>query len=565
VKNLMKLKASRTPRPLRLALSAVAVIAAAGIVTGQGNAGPAFKADKVPHSRTVTNVTYPSLRHSLLTVKGSQASDKLALRLKDGEPGVLQVDVGDDGSADFDFQRDEIARIAVDARAGDDLVRIDESNGAFTDSIPTALVGGAGNDNLAGGSGREVLFGGAGNDSIDGNGGNDVAVMGAGDDTFVWDPGDGSDTIEGEAGADTMLFNGANVAEQAALSANGNRLSFFRNPGTITMDTHGVEMVDFKALDGADVVTVNDLTGTGVSGVNIDLAGGGDGQADTVIVNGSNRNDTISVNGDASAVAVFGRSTLVAIQHQEPEDELAVNGLGRNDAISAAELAAEAIALILDGGAGNDTLAGAKGIETLRGGDGNDSIDGNGGNDLALLGAGDDTFVWDPGDGSDTIEGEAGADTMLFNGANVAEQVDLSANGNRLRFFRDPGTITMDTDGVERVDFNALGGADEVTVNNLAGTDVSSVNIDLAGTPGGGDGQADTVVVNGTNGNDTVDVSGDADAVTVSGLAATIGVLHPEAANDRLQINTLAGTDTVDPDGLAAGVIQLFVDGVLVA
>ena len=32
----------------------------------------------------------------------------------------------------------------------------------------------------------------------------------------------------------------------------------------------------------------------------------------------------------------------------------------------------------------------------------------------------------------------------------------------------------------------------------------------------------------------------------------------------RLEIDTLAGTDTVDSTGLAAGAIQLFVDGVLV-
>ena len=34
-----------------------------------------------------------------------------------------------------------------------------------------------------------------------------------------------------------------------------------------------------------------------------------------------------------------------------------------------------------------------------------------------FLGAGDDTFQWDPGDGSDTIEGQDGTDTMLFNGS----------------------------------------------------------------------------------------------------------------------------------------------------
>src|SRR5213076_3181392 len=141
-----------------------------------------------------------------------------------------------------------------------------------------------------------------------------------------------------------------------------------------------------------------------------------------------------------------------------PTDALTVDGLDGNDAISAAALAAQAITLTLDGGTGDDTIAGARGVETAFGGEGNDTIDGNGGNDVAFLGAGDDTFVWDPGDGSDTVEGQEGVDRMRFNGANVAEKIDLSANGNRLRFTRDVASITMDTNGVERVDFNALGG-----------------------------------------------------------------------------------------------------------
>ena len=97
--------------------------------------------------------------------------------------------------------------------------------------------------------------------------------------------------------------------------------------------------------------------------------------------------------------------------------------------------------------------------ELLLGGDGDDSIDGNRGNDVAFMGA-DDT-VWDPAT-EHVVEGQDDADTMLFNGAGGAEQVDLSANGNRLRFLRNPGNVTMDTRSVERVDFVALGGADVV-------------------------------------------------------------------------------------------------------
>ena len=178
------------------------------------------------------------------------------------------------------------------------------------------------------------------------------------------------------------------------------------------------------------------------------------------------------------------------------------------------------------------------------------------------MGAGDDTFFWDPGDGSDTVEGQDGGDTMVFNGANIAEQIDVSANGNRVRFFRDAGNITMDTAGVERIDFKALGGADLVNVGDLTGTDLVSLQLDLEGAPGAGDGAADRIVINGTDGDDAIDVSGDSDVVKVSGLAPTVEILHPEFANDRLEINTLDGTDTVVTDGLAAEAIQLFVDGV---
>ena len=511
----------------------------------------------------------PKLRHGVLSVVGTDAADKIALRLKAGDPATLQVDVGDDGSADFSFKRKNVAKIVVAARAGNDLVRIDEVNGLFTDSIPTTIDGGSGNDTIAGGSGAETLLGGDGNDVIDGNKGNDTALLGSGDDVFVWDPGDGSDVVEGQDGSDTMRFNGAPAAEQFTLSANGNRLRFFRDVGNVTMDTAGVERVDLNALGGADLVTANDLSGTDVTTLNVDLAaalGGttGDAAVDRVVVNGTAGDDAIKVAGDASGVTVSGLRTQVAIQHQEPTDQLAVNGLAGADSIDASAVAAGAIALTLDGGAGNDTIAGSQGVETSLGGDGNDVIDGNKGNDTALLGAGDDVFVWDPGDGSDIVEGGDGrSDTMRFNGAAAAEQFTLSANGNRLRLFRDVGNVTMDTAGVERVDVNALGGADLVTVNDLSGTDVSSVNTDLAGSLGGtaGDGAVDRVVMNGTAGDDAIDVSGDSGEVKVGGLARPVTISNPEAT-DHLELNGLQDNDTVNTAGLAAGAIQVFLDGV---
>ena len=76
------------------------------------------------------------------------------------------------------------------------------------------------------------------------------------------------------------------------------------------------------------------------------------------------------------------------------------------------------------------------------------------------MGAGNDTFVWNPGDDNDVLEGQAGTDTMLFNGAGAAETIDISANGGRATFFRDVAAVTMDLNDVEVIDFAALGGAD---------------------------------------------------------------------------------------------------------
>src|SRR5262249_43467499 len=153
-----------------------------------------------------------------------------------------------------------------------------------------------------------------------------------------------------------------------------------------------------------------------------------------------------------------------------------------------------------------------------------------------LMGAGDDTFVWNPGDGNDIVEGQAGFDTMLFNGANISEHIEISANGGRVRLTRDVANITMDLNDMEGIDINAKGGADTIVVNDLTGTDVTEINLDLAGVPGSGvgDGEADTVIANGTSGDDVVVASGDASGVSVTGLAARVNITGAEAALDRL-------------------------------
>jgi hypothetical protein len=55
-----------------------------------------------------------------LKIIGNADSDRLVLRLQDGSPGTLEVDVGADGTADFNFDRSTFTTIDVRAKGGDD-------------------------------------------------------------------------------------------------------------------------------------------------------------------------------------------------------------------------------------------------------------------------------------------------------------------------------------------------------------------------------------------------------------------------------------------------------------
>lgn len=693
-----------------------------------------------------------TLDGQVLTVTGTSAGDILSVRLRAGDPQVIEVDAGMDGTADFDFPRAQVSGIVINGAAGNDEIVIDDANGAFTDSIPTTINGASGADVIYGGAGGEVINGGpdgdviygnggadelagdagddlvfggdggdriawsngdgtdvnegeagvdvvvvngggsaevftttangtrvrfdrldpapffldigttenlavfanggadqfsatgnlaalisivvyggggadtllgsngvdvligeAGNDFIDGQQGNDVLLGGGGADTFQWDPGDGSDTVEGQDGNDTLYFNGSAAAEVFDISANGNRVRFARNIGNIVMDLDGVERIDLNAFGGADIVNSYDVAGTELRHVSAALGGPGgvdDGQPDVVFAHGTSGDDTAELVSTPSGKAVKGFWALVEVVSASPGDALVFDGgagmdtalakgtaeadsftatangsrarvdrlspdpfaidivaeylevtmRGGNDSFSATGNLAALTSITVHGNAGDDTILGSNGIDVLVGGDGSDFIDGQQGNDVAFLGAGDDTFQWDPGDGSDVVEGQAGLDTMLFNGSNGAEIFDISANGNRVRFARNLGNIVMDVK-VESIDLNTFGASDSVVVHNLKGTGLVELNANLATFGGGGDAEPDTVFVEGTNGNDTIAIAGNADAVTVTGLATQVNVTGAETANDRLVINGLGGNDVLDAQGMHANAIPLTLDG----
>jgi Ca2+-binding RTX toxin-like protein len=326
----MKSSGTRPTWPFQFLTTVVVLVLAALVVPALASASN----DKVDGVRA-------QIKRGTLDVKGGDGGQRVALRLTAGDPSRIQVDADDDGSADFSFARSEVRAIDVKMGDGDDSARIDDTNGAFTDSIPTTIAGGDGDDSLEGGQTQvaaenETFKGGDGNDSVDGGKGNDTAYLGDGNDSFRWDNGEGSDVIEGQDGSDTMVFNGAAGGENVTMTANAGRLTFFRVQGNVTMDTDGVEIVDDNPLNGQDSVTVNDLTGTDVTQTNIDLAAtlGGtapDGIAENVVVNATNGDDDIAINGNGSGADVTGLATAVSITHADPTDTLSVNTLAGTD------------------------------------------------------------------------------------------------------------------------------------------------------------------------------------------------------------------------------------------
>jgi hypothetical protein len=122
----------------------------------------------------------------------------------------------------------------------------------------------------------------------------------------------------------------------------------------------------------------------------------------------------------------------------------------------------------------------------------------------------------------------------------------------------------MDADGVERVGIRALGGADSIGVDDLAGTVVKTVDVDLNANGGTGDGLADAVAVGGTDGRDVVQVTRSGSQVSVTGLPTETRIVGSEPTNDTLTVQTLGGNDdvTIAPDvsDLIATVVDLGAD-----
>jgi Ca2+-binding RTX toxin-like protein len=461
------------------------------------------------------------------------------------------------------------------------------------------LVGGSGNDTATGGDGDDTVQLGAGNDGFTWNPGddNDVVEGEAGADVLDFNGSNAAETIDVSANGPRVRFL-RNIANVVTDLGGVERIEFDALGGSDTIvagDTAGTELdtfaVNLSAFGGAGDAAVDSVIAGGTPGddavvlgsegaaqvvsglaAEVQVTGGetqdeinvgtGDG-SDTITANvaatgtalfdvdGGDKVDTLDYTGTAGAdqisVVANGAKLRTGGPASAPLDsiveDIRVQGLGGVDAINAIGNTVSSL-LTFDGGAGADNVRGGNGSDVLLGGSGNDVVDGNFSADVAEMGSGNDRFQWDPGDGSDTVNGDGGTDAVDFNGSNIGELLELKEYFGRALFTRNIANITMSAD-VEAFAVRSFGGADTLTVGDMTGSSVQTVDTDLSASIGGGDTAADTVIANGTDGADAARVSRSGAQARVTGLAATTRVTGGEAALDTLRVHTLGGDDEV--------------------
>ncbi|QDU29976.1 hypothetical protein ETAA8_50940 [Anatilimnocola aggregata] len=366
--------------------------------------------------KTSPQFTYTGVNNAAFTLNGGTGFDDVHLLGTNGIDTITSAATTVTQAGGTVTFGTALERLNIDAFDGDDNINL----GTFT-SVNAIIKGGLGNDTIIGtgvvatgdliygGSGNDILRGGAGNDTIYGEDGNDTfgvvsvgAAQDAGDDLFfggdgsdrfIWNPGDGNDLFEGGAGdADVLQFEGNNNNNTFILNQVGTRLEF--RFGAVDLDVAGTEEVEIVTRDGIDNTIINDLYATDVRHVSVNNEGAVAPvvAADTLTVNGREVSDSINVLNVGGLIQVTGLRYDVRLLNSvvAQGDTLIVNANAGNDTVVASEGVEGVVAIVLNGGDGDDylsadaTLVGGDGNDTLVGGSGNDILIGDGSSDIML-------------------------------------------------------------------------------------------------------------------------------------------------------------------------------------
>jgi hypothetical protein len=148
-----------------------------------------------------------------------------------------------------------------------------------------------------------------------------------------------------------------------------------------------------------------------------------------------------------------------------------------------------------------------------------------------------------------SVDGARGVDAVTFEGSRADDRFALSARNGLVRVNR------SEVGGVESLEVAGLGGADTMTVEPIAETELEALYLDA----GAGDGRRDRLVLNGTAGDDQPDVLQFA-GVSVIGLPEFVTIENAEPT-DQLTIDGRGGDDLMSASSLPKSVIGLTLAG----
>ena len=361
------------------------------------------------------------------TLDGSTLAEDIVVTYDGDEQGNF---VGQATGDDADFAEIE----AINTGSGDDTID------ASADNAGIDVETNAGDDTVIGGGGNDQISTGADEDTIDGGLGDDTISAGDGDDLIRLTGDFGDDSITGGEGGETNgdTLDGGALTEDINVLFDGDESGNFTGQTTgsdatfaeiETINTgSGDDMVDASADSVGVTISTNAGDDTVLGGLGDDSISGGDGD-DELQINDQFGNDTIvggeggETNGDTLAGGDLTEDVTVTFNNDGEsgtvtnpdgdsttfeEIEAVETGSG-DDTIDAS---GSPVGVVVDsgagddtitGGAGDDTFAAGAGDDTIAGGAGADSIDGGEDDDSLLGGAGADTIVG--GDGADTIDG----------------------------------------------------------------------------------------------------------------------------------------------------------------
>jgi Ca2+-binding RTX toxin-like protein/starvation-inducible outer membrane lipoprotein len=246
----------------------------------------------------------------------------------------------------------------VRARGDVDFTLTDSQlTGQGTDSLQhieqAALIGGASANTLDASAftlGSVFLYGESGDDTLRGGHGNDQLEGGAGD-----------DLLSGGAGRDRIVGRG-----DTNFTLSANQLSGL---GTDSFD--GIEEAHLIGGTGA-----NTLDGSGFTGALVIYEGQG---GDDMLIGRATGTDRVRAAGDADFILTDSQLTGLGTDSLQDIDQAQLIGYSGANHFDASAFTRGPV--VINAGAGNDTLIGGAGRDQLNGGAGNDSLSGGGGAD----------------------------------------------------------------------------------------------------------------------------------------------------------------------------------------